>query len=48
MNDVMKVDEEELFYRTRTTTISSGELSDVCTSCAKLPFYMISRRNGSC
>jgi hypothetical protein len=44
---MMEADEEELFFRTRTTTISKGELSDVSAPCAKLPFYMMSRRNGS-
>jgi hypothetical protein len=44
---MMKANEEELFFKTRTTTISEGELSNVSTPCAKLPFYMMNKRNGS-
>jgi hypothetical protein len=44
---MMEANEEELFFRTRTITISEGELSDVSTPCAKLPFYMMRKRNGS-
>jgi hypothetical protein len=44
---MMEADEEKLFFRTRTATISKGEVSDVSALCAKLPFYMMSRRNGS-